>query len=131
MHGPVPSAPLRTGRAACHRTRLSGGRAVAQVGTRHLASLPALLPSAWCPSPCGRLSRPPRWAVTPTTTTAPPCPWDSRPVGHPAFPRSSTCERDVGAPSVPLNGLVAHRPPGGGFARRLLRRAIRVALHQT
>src|SRR5215213_2355768 len=82
---------------------------------------------AWCPSPCGRLSRPPRWVVTPTTTTAPPWPWGSRPVGHPAFPQSSTCERDVGAPSVPLKEVVPPRPPGGGFARRPFRRAIRAA----
>jgi hypothetical protein len=32
----------------------------------------------WTPSPCGRLSRPPRWVVTPTTTTGPP----PRPGGH-------------------------------------------------
>src|ERR687884_37242 len=105
LHRPFSDRPSPNRACTFRRTRLSGGRAVAQVGTRHLASLPALLPSACCPSPCGRLSRPPRWAVTPTTTTAPPCPWDSRPVGHPAFPRSSTCERDVGAPSVPLSGV--------------------------
>jgi hypothetical protein len=79
-----PSSPswLRQGCAgaphgahrACtfRRTRLSSGRAVAQVGARHPGSLPALLSSACCPSPCGRLSRPPWWAVTPTTITAAP-----------------------------------------------------------
>jgi hypothetical protein len=38
-----------------------------------------LVPRAhWTPSPCGRLSRPPRWGVTPTATTGPP----PRPGGH-------------------------------------------------
>jgi hypothetical protein len=31
-----------------------------------------VLRAHWTPSPCGRLSRPPRWVVTPTTTTGPP-----------------------------------------------------------
>jgi len=41
--------------------------------------------AAWPPSPCGRLSRPPWRGVTPATTTGPLSPWDSRPVGDPAF----------------------------------------------
>ena len=41
--------------------------------------------TAWPPSPCGRLSRPPWRGVTPATTTGPLSPWDSRPVGDPAF----------------------------------------------
>ena len=54
------------------RTPLSSGRVVKQVGPVHHAHFPALLPSTCAPSPCGRLSRPPRWAVTPTTTTGTP-----------------------------------------------------------
>jgi hypothetical protein len=42
-------------------------------------SLRPTMPRAhWTPSPCGRLSRPPRWRVTATTTTGPP----PRPGGH-------------------------------------------------
>jgi hypothetical protein len=33
---------------------------------------PIVLRAHWTPSPCGRLSRPPWWGVTPTTTTGPP-----------------------------------------------------------
>ena len=56
-------------------------------GVLHYAYLPASgNPStAWPPSPCGRLSRPPWRGVTPATTTGPLSPWDSRPVGDPAF----------------------------------------------
>lgn len=36
------------------------------------SSRPTMPRAHWTPSPCGRLSRPPRWVVTPTTTTSPP-----------------------------------------------------------
>jgi hypothetical protein len=36
------------------------------------SSHPIVPRAHWTPSPCGRLSRPPRWVVTPTTTTGPP-----------------------------------------------------------
>jgi len=36
------------------------------------SSSPTMPRAHWTPSPCGRLSRPPRWVVTPTTTTSPP-----------------------------------------------------------
>jgi hypothetical protein len=36
------------------------------------SSHPIVPRAHWTPSPCGRLSRPPRWGVTPTTTTGPP-----------------------------------------------------------
>ena len=36
-------------------------------------------------------------------------------------------ERDVGAPSAPLNGVIPHRPPRGRFRRRRLCRPIAVA----
>ena len=42
------------------------------------SSRPTMPRTHWTPSPCGRLSRPPRWVVTPTTTTGPP----PRPVGN-------------------------------------------------
>ena len=51
-------------------------------GVLHYAYLAALRCSATCaPSPCGRLSRPPRWVVAPTTTMGTPSPWGSRPEG--------------------------------------------------
>jgi hypothetical protein len=37
-----------------------------------ISSHPLVPRAHWTPSPCGRLSRPPRWGVTPTTTTGPP-----------------------------------------------------------
>ena len=56
-------------------------------GVLHYAYLLAsgILQPPGPPSPCGRLSRPPRRGVTPATTTGPLSPWDSRPVGDPAF----------------------------------------------
>ena len=51
-------------------------------GALHYAYLAALRCPATCaPSPCGRLSRPPRWVVAPTTTMGTPSPWGSRPEG--------------------------------------------------
>jgi hypothetical protein len=44
-------------------------------GVLHYAYLPALkYPITWPPWPCRRLSRPPWWGVTPTTTAGPPSP---------------------------------------------------------
>src|SRR3954451_6635078 len=43
------------------------------------------------PSPCDRLSRPPRQVVAPETTTGTPSPWGSRPVGDPAVRPRRTC----------------------------------------
>ena len=49
-------------------------------GVLHYAYLAALrCPVTCAPSPCGRLSRPPWWDATPTTTTSTPSPWGSRP----------------------------------------------------
>src|SRR5262249_50989691 len=64
---------------------------------------PVHLPSTCHPSPCNGFS------PSPTTTMAP-CPWGSRPVGHPGFRWCCTYERDVGAPFIPFNALTAHRP---------------------
>ena len=51
-------------------------------GVLHYAYLPALRCPATCaPSPCRRLSRPPWWGATPTTTMSTPSPWGSRPEG--------------------------------------------------
>ena len=59
---------------------------------------PQLL-TCWPPSPCGRLSRPPRRVVTPATTTGPP--------PHPtAFNRQRTCP--------PLNWLSNRRATADG-----------------
>lgn len=115
--GPFPSTPPHNRARSVARTRLSGRHAVVQVGARHLASLPALLPPAWCPSPCARLSRPPRWVVAPTTTATPPWPWGSRPAGHPAFPQPSTYERDVGASPVPHERSFLPAHPAEGSRR--------------
>jgi hypothetical protein len=67
----------------------------------------------WTPSPCGRLSRPPRWRVTATTTTGPPprpggnsgrcaCPGPEGPAAPPGrFPRSPSTGRQGRRPAVP------------------------------
>src|SRR5215831_20958338 len=49
-----------------------------------------------------------------------PYPWGSRLVGHPAFRWCCTCKRDVGAPCIPFNVLVAHRPSCEEYAPRNL-----------
>ena len=69
---------------------------------------PVHLPPTCHPSPCDGFS------PSPTTTMAP-CPWGSRPGGHPAFRWCCTCERDVGAPRIPLNEVVLHRPSREGY----------------
>src|SRR3954466_7806830 len=71
------------------------------------------------PSPCGRLSRPP-------STTAAPSPCAARRAIPPSH-GAGRLERDVGAPSAPLNGVIPHRPPRGRFRRRRLCRPIAVA----
>ena len=100
--GPFPAAPGPNRTGAFQRIRLSSGchvqfaagfrmpRArrisvtVSALCITHTSQLrnPS---TAWPPSPCGRLSRPPWRGVTPATTTGPLSPWDSRPVGDPAF----------------------------------------------
>jgi hypothetical protein len=64
-------------------------------------------------SPCNGFS------PSPTTTMAP-CPWGSRPVGHPTFRWCCTYERDVGAPFISFNVLAAHRPSCEEYAPRNL-----------
>src|SRR6185437_13132749 len=55
-------------------------------GALHYAYLTiSRCPVTWPPSPCRRLSRPPWPGVTPATTTGPPSPWGSRPLGDPTF----------------------------------------------
>ena len=64
--------------------------------------------TAWPPSPCGRLSRPPWRGVTPATTTGPLSPWDSRPVGDPAFVpvlRASATQAPRSSPRMPSLGI--------------------------
>jgi len=64
--------------------------------------------TAWPPSPCGRLSRPPWRGVTPATTTGPLSPWDSRPVGDPAFVpviRASATQAPRSSPWMPSLGI--------------------------
>ena len=56
-----------------------------------------------------------------------PCPWGSRPVGHPAFRWCCTYERDVGAPFIPFNVLAAHRPSCEEYAPRNLDGALMMA----
>src|SRR5262249_9501324 len=83
LFGRFPDSPLRTGRARFPRIRLSRARRSSLMITHGSVSLlisPGIaatscrtrlisfgLPCPWCPSPCGRLSRPP-------TTMAPPTP---------------------------------------------------------
>src|SRR3954453_4089243 len=98
---------------------------------------PSGFPDTCRPSPCGRLSRPP-------STTAAPSPCASRRGGRsplskvlgvsraagvavPPSQGAGRLERDVGAPSAPLNGVIPHRPPRGRFRRRRLCRPIAVA----
>jgi hypothetical protein len=77
-------------------------------------SLRPTMPRAhWTPSPCGRLSRPPRWRVTATTTTGPPprpggnsgrcaCPEPKARRAPPGrFPRSPSTGRQGRRPAVP------------------------------
>ena len=88
--------------------------------------------TAWPPSPCGRLSRPPWRGVTPATTTGPLSPWDSRPVGDPAFVpvlRASATQAPNSSPWMPSLGIAprhwrcartqrhAGAVPGPGFVR--------------
>jgi hypothetical protein len=64
--------------------------------------------TAWPPSPCGRLSRPPWRGVTPATTTGPLSPWDSRPAGDPAFVpviRASATQAPRSSPWMPSLGI--------------------------
>ena len=100
--GPFPAAPGPNRTGAFQRIRLSSGCHVQFAAGFRLPRarrIPVTVsafcithtsrlrnPStAWPPSPCGRLSRPPWRGVTPATTTGPLSPWDSRPVGDPAF----------------------------------------------
>src|SRR5664280_3797520 len=74
--GPFPASPSRTRRAGFP----APGSPVIQdikyrFGALHYAYLPVLrYPVTYAPLPCGRLSRPPWWVVTPTTTTGTPSP---------------------------------------------------------
>jgi hypothetical protein len=124
--GPFPAAPgpNRTGTfqrirlsSGCHVQfaagfRLPGARGIFRhrFGVLHYAYLPVSgHPSAaWPPSPCGRLSRPPWRGVTPATTTGPLSPWDSRPVGDPAFVpviRASATQAPRSSPWMPSLGI--------------------------
>src|SRR6266853_593366 len=79
-------------------------------GALHYAYLSVVrYPVTCAPLPCRRLSRPPWWVVTPTTTTGTPSPWGSRPVGDPRVRPRRTSERDVGAPLICFNALTGHR----------------------
>ena len=73
-----------------------------------------MLRTHWTPSPCGRLSRPPWWRVSATTTTGPPPRPDGSSRGAPApkpqkvrrappgrFPRSLYAGRQGRRPAVP------------------------------
>ena len=64
--------------------------------------------TAWPPSPCGRLSRPPRRGVTPATATGPVSPGDSHPAGDPAFVpvlRASATQAPRSSPWMPSLGI--------------------------
>ena len=53
--------------------RTHGERQFVGIHRRQPPGIPELpLLTCWLPWPCGRLSRPPRWVATPTTTTEPP-----------------------------------------------------------
>ena len=76
----------------------------------------------WTPSPCGRLSRPPRWVATPTTTTGPP----PRPDGHsgrcacPEPAKASPAGTAGALPTfthMPVGRVGAQLYPGGIAAR--------------
>ena len=105
-------------------------------GVLHYAYLPASgHPStAWPPSPCGRLSRPPWRGVTPATTTGPLSPWDSRPVGDPAFVpviRASATQAPRSSPWMPSLGIAPalevrpHPTPCGRSAGHRFRASFR------
>jgi hypothetical protein len=97
----------------------------------------------WTPSPCGRLSRPPRWVVTPTTTTGPP-PRPSDNGGRCACPEPTnagsagiagtlptfthTPVGRVGAQLYPGDIAARHRNPARGLARPTSYRAGETAL---
>jgi hypothetical protein len=90
--------------------------------------------AAWPPSPCGRLSRPPRRGVTPATTTGPVSPWDSRPVGDPAFVpviRASATQAPYSSPWMPSLGIAPalevrpHPTPCGRSAGHRFRASFR------
>ncbi len=53
--------------------------------------------------------------VTPATTTRPPSPWGSHPVGDPTFVAVIRIEHDLGASLISLNALIGHR----SWSRRL------------
>ena len=90
--------------------------------------------TAWPPSPCGRLSRPPWRGVTPATTTGPLSPWDSRPVGDPAFVpviRASATQAPHSSPWMPSLGIAPalevrpHPTPCGRSAGHRFRASFR------
>ena len=89
---PAPAPPRRSGTARPYSPATS--------------FRPIVLRAHWTPSPCGRLSRPPWWGVTPTTTTGPP----PRPDGN-----SGRCA----CPNPPR----ARRAPPGRFPRSLTGRS--------
>jgi len=102
--GTFPTTLLRTDRDSFDVNQLSSGRQT--LGVRFVCIAhpsPVHLPPTCHPSPCNGFS------PSPTTTMAP-CPWGSRPVGHPAFRWCCTYERDVGAPFISLKVLAAYRP---------------------
>jgi hypothetical protein len=83
---------------------------------------PTMPRTHWTPSPCGRLSRPPRWRVTATTTTGPP----PRPGGNSG---RCACPEPTNSGSAGTAGTLptfTHRPVGrvgaqlypGGIAAR-------------
>jgi hypothetical protein len=95
----------------------------------------------WTPSPCGRLSRPPRWVVTPTTTTGPPprpggnsgrcaCPRPKGPAGTagalPTFTHQPVGR--VGAQLYPGDIAALHRNTVRGLARPSENRTDKTAL---
>jgi hypothetical protein len=129
--GPFPAAPGPNRTGTFQRIRLSSDfhvqfatgfrlpRArrisvtVSALCIAHTSRHPVIL-NRLAPSPCGRLSRPPRRGVTPATTTGPLSPWDSRPAGDPAFVpviRASARQAPRSSPWMPSLGIA---PATGG-----------------
>jgi hypothetical protein len=112
-------------------------RIVSAFGTLQ-TSRSGVIPITCRPSPSAQLSCAPRPVVTPATTMAAPSPWPSRAVGDPVVRRHHTSEAEVGAPFIPLLGLIGQWPfregaiasrfmPSHGWAaviRRFFRRVV-------